>query len=110
MTGRPRQRPGAKRTGGQPARRAENSGKPPSGERGSGEPGSGEPPRRRGLGALNPRKPPTRSRVRTAALLFAALAIVLGVLGLTVNTGYLQPAVLLAILALLWGVRALTMR
>lgn len=105
MTGRPRQRPGAKSTGRQPARRAESSGKPRS-----GEPGSGDPPRRRGLSALNPRKAPTRSRVRTAALLFAALAIVLGILGLTVDRGYLQPAVLLALLALLWGVRALIMR
>jgi hypothetical protein len=44
------------------------------------------------------------------ALVFAGLAIVLGVLGFTVNGGYLRPAVLLLILALLWGVRALTMR
>jgi hypothetical protein len=45
-----------------------------------------------------------------AALVFAVLAIVLGVLGVTLNGGYLRPAVLLAILALLWGLRSLTMR
>jgi hypothetical protein len=48
--------------------------------------------------------------VRIAALAFAGLAILLGILGLTVDRGYLQPAVLTAILALLWGARALTMR
>jgi hypothetical protein len=41
---------------------------------------------------------------------FAGLALLLGVIGFTVNSGYLRPAVLLLLLALLWGVRALTMR
>ena len=66
--------------------------------------------RRRAVRALNPRKTPTNSRVRTAALAFGALAVALGVLGLTVNRAYLQPAVLTLLLAVLWGVRAITMR
>jgi hypothetical protein len=61
-------------------------------------------------GALNPRKTPTTSRVGTAALLFGALGVVLGILGLTVNRAYIQPAGLTLLLAVLWGVRALMMR
>jgi hypothetical protein len=64
----------------------------------------------RAVRALNPRKTPTNSRIRTAALAFGALAVVLGILGLTVNRAYLQPAVLTLLLAVLWGVRAITMR
>jgi hypothetical protein len=60
--------------------------------------------------ALNPRKTPTRSRVRAAAIGFGVLGVVLGALGLTVDRGYLQPALLTLLLAVLWGVRALTMR
>lgn len=106
MAGQRRQRPDAGKAGaGQPARR-EPTGEParPTG----GKPG--EPAGLRAMRALNPRKPPTRSRVGLAALVFAVLAIVLSVLGVTLNGGYLRPAVLLALLALLWGVRALTMR
>jgi hypothetical protein len=107
MGGQRRQRPGSGRAGaGQPARRAGPSGKP-SGRQGNAR---DEPGGRHAMRALNPRKPPTRSRVRLAALVFAALAVVLGVLGVTVNTGYLRPAALLVILAVLWGVRGLTMR
>jgi hypothetical protein len=65
---------------------------------------------RRAARALNPRKTPTNSRIRIAALAFGALAVVLGMLGLTVNRAYLQPAVLTLLLAVLWGVRAITMR
>ncbi len=72
--------------------------------------GQGEPGGRRALQWLNPRKMPTRSRVRNAAVVFAALALVLAVLGLAVDRAYLQPALLTAFLALLWGVRAATMR
>lgn len=106
MGDRRRRRPGAGRAGtGQPARRASGDDRD---ERRATD--SAKPAGARALRALNPRKAPTRSRVRTAALLFAGLAVVLGILGLTVNRGYLQPAVLLALLALLWGVRALIMR
>jgi hypothetical protein len=59
---------------------------------------------------LNPRKTPTRSRVRAAAAMFAAFTVVLALLGLLLNRAYLQPALLTAILALLWGARAATMR
>jgi len=59
---------------------------------------------------LNPIKTPTKSRVRAAAALFAALSLVLVLLGLVLNRAYLQPALLTAILALLWGARAATMR
>jgi hypothetical protein len=48
--------------------------------------------------------------VGVAALLFLALAVLLGVLGLTIDPNYLPPAALTAMLALLWGLRALTMR
>src|SRR5262245_15111160 len=100
MGGPRRQRPGTGRSGaGGPARPA---GKPTPARR---EP-AGSALRR----ALNPRKTPTRSRTRLAALVFAALAIVLGVVGFTLDRGYLPPAVLLALLALLWGLRGMTMR
>jgi hypothetical protein len=59
---------------------------------------------------LNPRKSPTKSRVRAAAVMFAVLSLILVVLGLAANRAYFQPALLTAILALLWGVRAATMR
>jgi hypothetical protein len=36
--------------------------------------------------------------------------VVLGILGLTVNRAYIQPAGLTLLLAVLWGVRALMMR
>ena len=112
MAGRRRQRPGAGKAGaGRPARpygqRNQASAQRQGGERDQ----PSRVPAGSQLGrALNPRKPPSRSRVRLGALVFAGLAIVLGVLGFTVNGGYLRPAVLLLILALLWGVRALTMR
>jgi hypothetical protein len=94
MAGRRRQRPGAGKAGaGRPARPAPTPRQPPT----------PRPP-------FTPRQPPSRGRVRLAALVFAGLAVVLGILGLTVNGGYLRPAVLLLILAVLWGVRALTMR
>jgi hypothetical protein len=111
-----RQRPG---TGGarsgRPARPDGGSGKPDqrsdARSRTAGQRAQPSPPDSSRLGrALNPRRPPTRSRTRLAALVFAGLAVVLGVIGLTVNGGYLRPAVLLLLLALLWGVRALTMR
>jgi hypothetical protein len=59
---------------------------------------------------MNPIKTPTRSRTGTAALAFLGLAVVLVVLGLTLDSAYLRPAVLLVILALVWGFRALIMR
>jgi hypothetical protein len=124
MAGRRRQRPGAGKAGaGRPARPAGQRNQPPDQRPGAQRkqppaqrPGAQrkQPDRQRPgsqLGrALNPRKPPTRSRVRLAALVFAGLAVVLGVVGYTVNAGYLRPAALLLLLALLWGVRALTMR
>jgi hypothetical protein len=71
---------------------------------------SRKPAGSRAMRALNPRRTPTRSRTGIAALVFLGLAIVLGILGLTLNPVYLRPAVLTAILAVLWGARALTMR
>jgi hypothetical protein len=62
------------------------------------------------LRALNPRRLPTRARTWRAVVAFAALAVVLGALGLWLNPAYLQPAMLTAILALLWGVRAALIR
>jgi uncharacterized membrane protein len=54
---------------------------------------------------------PGRSRVRWAAIGFAVLAVVLAVLGWVTGTGaWFNSAVLLAILALLWGTRAAFMR
>jgi hypothetical protein len=77
----------------------------------AGRPGA--PPQsagRRLLALLNPSKTPTKSRVRAAAALFAVLSLVLVLLGLLANRAYFQPALLTAILALLWGARAATMR
>jgi len=42
--------------------------------------------------------------------MFAVLSLVLVVLGLLLSRAYLQPALLTAILALLWGARSATMR
>jgi hypothetical protein len=112
MAGRRRQRPGAGKAGaGRPARPAGQRNQPPDQRPGAQrkQPDRQRPGSQLGR-ALNPRKPPTRSRVRLAALVFAGLAVVLGVVGYTVNAGYLRPAALLLLLALLWGVRALTMR
>src|SRR4029450_3799619 len=68
----------------------------------------------RGLAAmLNPFgfQRPGRSRVRWAAIGFGVLAVVLAVLGWVTATGaWFTSAVLLAILALLWGARAAFMR
>jgi lysylphosphatidylglycerol synthetase-like protein (DUF2156 family) len=68
----------------------------------------------RGLAAmLNPFgfQRPGRSRVRWAAIGFAVLAAVLAILGWVTGTGaWFNSAVLLAILALLWGARAAFMR
>jgi hypothetical protein len=70
-------------------------------------------PRRGLLGMLNPFsfQRPTRSRVRWAAVAFAVLAVLFAVLGWATGTGaWFNSAVLLAILALLWGARAVFMR
>jgi hypothetical protein len=111
-----RQRPGSGESGAsRPARPAGGSGKREQRAAASGKPAgrqarNPEPAESRVLRALNPRKTPTRSRVGTAALLFVALAVILGILGLTIDRSYLPPAALTAILAVLWGLRALTMR
>jgi hypothetical protein len=117
MAGGRRQRPGSGGTGsGRPARPGGGSGKrdqrrdAASRAAGQRDQPSREPAPSRLGRALNPRKAPTKSRTRLAALVFAGLAVVLGVIGFTVNSGYLRPAFLLLLLALLWGVRALTMR
>ncbi|HEV8423926.1 MAG TPA: hypothetical protein VGS14_01875 [Actinomycetes bacterium] len=68
--------------------------------------------RRARAGLLNPFsfKPPSRSRVRNAAVGFALSAAVFATLGwLTGRTAWFNSAVLLAILALVWGVRAVFM-
>jgi hypothetical protein len=125
MGGRPRGRPrgGRPRRPARPKQPGDADRKDPAGKlKASGDrakaagaaataPRGGAPAARggRAVRALNPRKTPTNSRVRTAALAFGALAVVLGILGLTVNRAYLQPAVLTLLLAVLWGVRAITM-
>jgi uncharacterized membrane protein len=54
---------------------------------------------------------PNRSRVRYAAIAFAVLAVLFAVLGWVTGTGaWFNSAVLLVILALLWGTRAAFMR
>jgi hypothetical protein len=66
-------------------------------------------PRRSLAATLNPFsfQRPGRSRVRWAAIAFAVLAVLFGVLGWVTETGaWFNSAVLLAILALLWGARA----
>jgi len=70
-------------------------------------------PRRSLAAMLNPFsfRRPGRSRVRWAAIAFAVLAVLFGVLGWVTETGaWFNSAVLLAILALLWGARAAFMR
>ena len=66
--------------------------------------------RRRGLpGLLNPFsfRPPSRSRVRYGAAGFGLSAVLFAVVGwLTGQGAWFNSAVLLAILALAWGVRA----
>jgi hypothetical protein len=71
--------------------------------------GAAERPRRSLAAMLNPFsfQRPGRSRVRWAAVGFAVLAVLFGVLGWVTETGaWYNSAVLLAILALLWGARA----
>jgi len=70
-------------------------------------------PRRSWAAMLNPFSfhRPGRSRVRWAAIGFAVLAVLFAVLGWVTGTGaWFNSAVLLAILALLWGARAAFMR
>ena len=81
-----------------------------AGQRGKRPDPGRKPSGSRAMRALNPIKAPTRARTRNAALAFLGLAVVLVVLGLTLNPAYLRPAVLLALLALVWGLRSLTMR
>lgn len=59
---------------------------------------------------LNPIKQGTRGRARFACLAFGLLALMLTGAGLANDRmGLVRPAVLLAILAVLWGVRWATM-
>jgi fatty acid desaturase len=64
------------------------------------------------LHRLNPIKSaPGRARVRNAAAAFAVAAALLGILGWATGlSGFFNPAALLAILALVWGLYWLTMR
>ncbi|HYY81734.1 MAG TPA: hypothetical protein VFD04_21510 [Actinomycetes bacterium] len=74
--------------------------------------GAGRAPEHRpGLASrLNPIKVPTRARTRNAAIAFAVASAVFAVLDLTTGSSGLRGAVIpLAILAVLWGVRAWTM-
>ncbi len=82
--------------------------RPPTAAGGGGAPGDSAGRRLSRL--LNPRKPPTRSRVGAAAAMFAGLSLILVLLGLVANRAYFQPALLTVILALLWAARAATMR
>jgi hypothetical protein len=68
--------------------------------------------RRSRLGFLNPFKfqRPSRSRVRYAAVGFGLSAVLFAVLGwVTGEAAWFNSAVLLAVLALAWGARALFM-
>jgi hypothetical protein len=64
------------------------------------------------LHRLNPIKtPPGRARVRIAAAAFAAGAVVLALVGwLTGRGAWFNPAIYLAILAVVWGLYSLTIR
>lgn len=64
------------------------------------------------LHRLNPIKsPPGRRRVVTAAALFAVGAVALAVVGWVTGRGaWLNPAISLAILALVWGLYSLAIR
>ena len=69
-----------------------------------------EPPTRRLLRWLNPIKQGTRARARFAALAFGVLALMIA--GAAMANGrpsLYRPAVLLGILAVLWGVRSAVM-
>jgi hypothetical protein len=82
---------------------------PPSGPATSAPAGR----RRSLLQLLNPFKlrPPSRTRVRYAAAGFGLSAVLFAALGwLTGEPSWFNSAVLLAILALAWGVRAALMR
>jgi hypothetical protein len=69
-----------------------------------------EPPVRRVLRWLNPIKPRSRARARFAAALFGVLALMISGAALANDRPSLyRPAVLLAILTVLWSVRAATM-
>jgi hypothetical protein len=74
--------------------------------------GPGESPGWRLLHRLNPIKtPPSRTRVRLAAVVFGAGAAVLALVGwATGSSAWFNPAVSLAVLAVVWAVFALTMR
>jgi hypothetical protein len=64
------------------------------------------------LHRLNPIKsPPGRTRVRRAAAAFAVGAVALAVIGLVTGRGsWFNPAISLAILAVVWGLYSLTIR
>jgi fatty acid desaturase len=64
------------------------------------------------LHRLNPIKtPPGRNRARIAAALFAAAAVVLALVGwVTGQGGWFNPAIYLAILAVVWVLFSFTIR
>ena len=64
------------------------------------------------LHRLNPIKsPPGRTRVRIAAAAFAVGAVALALVGWVTGRGaWLNPAISLAILAVVWGLYSLTIR
>ncbi len=71
------------------------------------EPPPREPPLRKLLRWLNPIKPRSRARARFAALLFGVLALMIsGAAWANHRPALYRPAVLLAILTVLWSVRA----
>jgi hypothetical protein len=78
-----------------------------------GPPVAAEPGRRSWLGLLNPFKfrRPSRGRVGLAAAGFGLSAVLFAVLGwVRDDAAWFNSAVLLAVLALAWGVRAAFMR
>jgi hypothetical protein len=107
MGGRPRGRPRGDRPR-QPARPKQPGAAPRKQPAGHEKTAAGRGGR--AARALNPRRTATPVKVRLAAIVFAALGFVLGILGTTVDRNYLKPAVLTLLLAVLWGVRGLMMR
>jgi hypothetical protein len=71
------------------------------------------PPPSRLLQALNPIRPgpPSRSRAARFAVICALVALLLAAVGAARGrAGWQPPAIMLGILAVLWGIRAATMR
>jgi len=79
----------------------------PGGSAPGGATGTGQSTGRRVLAILNPLKGTSRRRVVWAAIAFALLGLVLAAVGLVADRPeWYRSAMLLGLLALVWGVRA----